>query len=58
MFDIILDSSKAALNMLTAQLALEFPNVLSVAIRPGVVKTDMIASILNEGNFVVCLMVQ
>ncbi|KAJ1875241.1 hypothetical protein H4R99_000821 [Coemansia sp. RSA 1722] len=40
---------KAALNMLTQVLAVEEPEIVAVALRPGVVATDMQALIRNEG---------
>lgn len=42
-------TSKAALNMLCECVALEEPDVFTVAIRPGVVDTDMQAVIRNDG---------
>ncbi|KAJ1678457.1 hypothetical protein EV182_004012 [Spiromyces aspiralis] len=42
-------ASKAALNMFTQVVSSEEPDVVSVAIRPGVVKTEMQASIYEEG---------
>ena len=43
-------TSKAALNMLTAMLAEEEPNIVAVAVRPGVVDTVMQARIRDEGS--------
>ncbi|KAJ1820152.1 hypothetical protein LPJ56_003502, partial [Coemansia sp. RSA 2599] len=40
---------KAALNMLTQVLAAEEPEIVAVALRPGVVATDMQAFIRSEG---------
>ncbi len=44
------DLSKAALNHFTRQLALEEPEVISVALRPGVVDTEMQAEIRARGR--------
>ena len=35
--------------MLTEQFAVEVPDVISVAVRPGVVGTEMVGKILSEG---------
>lgn len=43
-------SSKAALNHLAATLAVEEPDVISVAIRPGVVDTAMQAELRGYGD--------
>ncbi|KAJ1643442.1 hypothetical protein LPJ64_004780 [Coemansia asiatica] len=40
---------KAALNMFTQVVAVEEPEIVAVALRPGVVATDMQALIRNEG---------
>ncbi|KAJ1922006.1 hypothetical protein H4219_000353 [Mycoemilia scoparia] len=42
-------TSKAALNMFSACLAAEEQQIVSVAIRPGVVKTEMQTTVYNEG---------
>ncbi|MDY6790598.1 MAG: SDR family NAD(P)-dependent oxidoreductase [Thermodesulfobacteriota bacterium] len=42
-------ASKAALNHFTSVLAVEEPNITTVAIRPGVVDTDMQAYLRKEG---------
>ncbi|KAI9335905.1 hypothetical protein BDR26DRAFT_865330 [Obelidium mucronatum] len=42
--------SKAALNMLSSVFALEEPTLVSFAFRPGVVETEMQATIRNERN--------
>lgn len=44
------DLSKAAINHFTRQLALEEPDVVSVAFRPGVVDTEMQAEIRATGR--------
>lgn len=41
--------SKAALNMMTATLAVEEPRVFAVAVRPGVVDTEM-QRVIREGG--------
>ncbi|KAJ1940401.1 hypothetical protein GGF37_003994 [Kickxella alabastrina] len=43
-------TSKAALNMVTQILAAEEPSVVSVALRPGVVATDMQEQIREQGK--------
>ncbi|KAJ3126906.1 hypothetical protein HK100_010025 [Physocladia obscura] len=43
-------ASKAALNMVVRVLALELPHVVSVAVRPGVVDTDMQAALRLAEN--------
>ena len=43
-------ASKAALNSIAATLANEEPEILSVALRPGVVATDMQAQIRSTGQ--------
>ncbi|KAI8576141.1 hypothetical protein K450DRAFT_258207 [Umbelopsis ramanniana AG] len=43
-------ASKAALNHLTETLAVEEPNITTIAIRPGVVDTDMQGLIRQEGK--------
>jgi len=43
-------ASKAALNSLARTLAKEEPDITSIAIRPGVVDTEMVATIRNEGS--------
>lgn len=43
-------SSKAALNHLAATLAVEELDVTTLAIRPGVVDTDMQAEVRSHGN--------
>ncbi len=43
-------TSKAALNMLTAMLAEEEPNIVAVAVRPGVIDTVMQALIREQGG--------
>jgi len=45
-------ASKAALNHFTSVLALEEPDITTVAIRPGVVDTDMQAYLRKEGPVV------
>jgi len=42
-------ASKAALNQFTSVLASEEPNIITVAIRPGLVDTDMQAYLRKEG---------
>ena len=42
-------ASKAALNHMTRVLALEEPGITAVAVRPGIVDTEMQAVIRNEG---------
>ncbi|ORX67417.1 NAD(P)-binding protein [Linderina pennispora] len=41
-------ASKAALNLVTAGLALEEPSITFVALDPGVVETDMLTCLMNE----------
>jgi len=43
-------ASKSALNSLGRTLAKEEPNITSIAIRPGIVDTEMAANIRNEGS--------
>ncbi|KAJ2392752.1 hypothetical protein GGI23_005155 [Coemansia sp. RSA 2559] len=43
-------ASKAALNMITESIAVEEPDVVALAIRPGVVDTDMQGTIRNSGG--------
>ncbi|KAJ2744334.1 hypothetical protein GGI20_003061 [Coemansia sp. BCRC 34301] len=43
-------ASKAALNMLTQSIAMEEPDVVAVAVRPGAVDTDMQAVIRSVGQ--------
>ncbi|KAL7748863.1 hypothetical protein RI367_005776 [Sorochytrium milnesiophthora] len=43
-------TSKAALNMVAKSVAAEEPDVVSIAIRPGVLDTDMQAQIRNNGQ--------
>ncbi|KAJ2330812.1 hypothetical protein GGI00_003534 [Coemansia sp. RSA 2681] len=43
-------ASKAALNMVTQSMAMEEPEVVAVAVRPGVVDTDMQAVIRSVGQ--------
>ncbi len=43
-------SSKAALNMLTSVLAEEEPNIVALAVRPGVVNTSMQAEVRARGR--------
>ncbi|KAI8319472.1 NAD(P)-binding protein [Martensiomyces pterosporus] len=43
-------ASKAALNMLTESISVEEPRITALAIRPGVVDTDMQAKIRAEGD--------
>ncbi|KAJ1932278.1 hypothetical protein FBU59_006427 [Linderina macrospora] len=42
-------AAKAAVNMLTASMAVEEPEVVAVALRPGVVDTEMQAEIRSDG---------
>ena len=41
--------SKAAVNMFNQVLAIEEPEITTIAIRPGVVDTDMIKKVIQEG---------
>jgi NAD(P)-dependent dehydrogenase (short-subunit alcohol dehydrogenase family) len=43
-------SSKAALNHLAATLGVEEPDITSIAIRPGVVDTDMQVEVRGHGS--------
>ncbi|KAJ1938401.1 hypothetical protein EC988_007606 [Linderina pennispora] len=43
-------ASKAAVNMLTLSLAVEEPEIVAVALRPGVVDTDMQGEIRTDGG--------
>ncbi|KAJ2835578.1 hypothetical protein FBU31_001592 [Coemansia sp. 'formosensis'] len=43
-------ASKAALNMVTQSLAMEEPEVVAIAVRPGVVDTDMQTAVRSAGE--------
>lgn len=45
-------SSKAALNHLATTLAVEEPDITTIAFRPGVVATDMQKSARDAGNWI------